>query len=70
MEKRLKYLKDNKKVVEAFRLEQRTKHDLEMIREIGFCNGIENYSRHLSGKKPGEPPATLLSYFPHKKESV
>ena len=63
LEKRLKYLKDNKKVVEAFRLEQRTKHDLEMIREIGFCNGIENYSVYFDGRKPGDPPFTLMDYF-------
>src|SRR5580765_967091 len=52
------------KVVEAQRLHQRTMYDLEMIREMGFCHGIENYSRHLTGKKPGEPPPTLLDYVP------
>ncbi len=52
------------KVVEAQRLHQRTMYDLEMIREMGFCRGIENYSRHLTGKKPGEPPPTLLDYLP------
>jgi excinuclease ABC subunit B len=52
------------KVVEAQRLHQRTMYDLEMIKEMGFCRGIENYSRHLTGKKPGEPPPTLLDYLP------
>ncbi|MBK9164346.1 MAG: excinuclease ABC subunit UvrB [Acidobacteria bacterium] len=52
------------KIVEAQRLHQRTMYDLEMIREMGFCRGIENYSRHLTGKKPGEPPPTLLDYLP------
>jgi excinuclease ABC subunit B len=52
------------KVVEAQRLHQRTMYDLEMIKEMGFCHGIENYSRHLTGKKPGEPPPTLLDYLP------
>jgi excinuclease ABC subunit B len=53
------------KLLEAERLKRRTNYDLAMIREIGYCNGIENYSRHLSGKSAGEPPETLLSYFPH-----
>ncbi|MDK2957806.1 MAG: excinuclease subunit [Desulfovibrionales bacterium] len=61
---RLRALKRTDKLVEAQRLEQRTMFDLEMIEEIGYCNGIENYSRHLDGRKPGEPPATLLDYFP------
>ncbi|HUJ79120.1 MAG TPA: excinuclease ABC subunit UvrB [Nitrospiria bacterium] len=52
------------RIVEAQRIEQRTRFDLEMIREIGYCQGIENYSRHLSGRQPGEPPPTLLDYFP------
>jgi excinuclease ABC subunit B len=52
------------KIVEKQRILQRTKYDLEMIREIGFCNGIENYSRHFDGRKPGEPPSCLLDYFP------
>src|SRR3954468_5485963 len=52
------------KLVEAQRLHQRTMYDLEMIKEMGFCRGIENYSRHLTGKKPGEPPPTLLDYVP------
>ena len=52
------------RLVEAQRLDQRTRFDLEMIQELGYCNGIENYSRHLTGKPPGEPPPTLLDYFP------
>lgn len=62
---RLKELGEQGKILEAERLKRRTKYDLAMIREIGYCNGIENYSRHLSGKKQGDPPETLLSYFPH-----
>ena len=61
---RLNELEKEKKIVEAQRLEQRTKFDLEMMEEMGFCKGIENYSRHLSGRKPGEPPPTLLEYLP------
>ena len=61
---RLKHLKDANKLVEAQRLEQRTRFDLEMIRELGYCSGIENYSRYLSGRKPGEPPPTLYDYLP------
>ena len=61
---RLKQLKQQNKLVEAQRLESRTKYDLEMIREMGYCSGIENYSRHLDGRAPGRPPATLLDYFP------
>jgi len=56
------------KILEAERIRRRTNHDLALIREIGYCNGIENYSRHLSGRAPGEPPDTLLSYFPHTKD--
>ncbi|MEJ6703436.1 MAG: excinuclease ABC subunit UvrB [Pseudomonadales bacterium] len=61
---RLKQLKDNNKIVEAQRLEQRTRYDLEMIKELGYCNGIENYSRYLSGRGPGEAPPTLYDYLP------
>ena len=61
---RIKYFKDNNKLIEAQRIEQRTLFDLEMIGEIGFCKGIENYSRHLTGRTPGAPPPTLLEYFP------
>jgi len=58
------FLKENK-LVEAQRVEQRTRFDLEMLNEMGFCKGIENYSRHLSGRQPGEPPPTLIDYLPH-----
>jgi excinuclease ABC subunit B len=61
---RLAQLADQGKLLEAQRLEQRTLFDLEMLREIGYCHGIENYSRHLSGRQPGEPPPTLIDYFP------
>ncbi len=61
---RLDYFRQNNKLLEAQRLEQRTKYDLEMLSQFGYCTGIENYSRHLSGRKAGEPPATLLNYFP------
>ncbi|HVV14947.1 MAG TPA: excinuclease ABC subunit UvrB [Candidatus Paceibacterota bacterium] len=58
------------KVLEAERLKRRTNHDLAMIREIGYCNGIENYSRHFDGRSPGQPPFSLLEYFPHKKDGT
>jgi excinuclease ABC subunit B len=61
---RISWFRRREKLLEAQRLEQRTRFDLEMIREIGFCSGIENYSRHLTGRSPGEPPPTLLDYFP------
>jgi excinuclease ABC subunit B len=61
---RLTALREQGKLLEAQRLEQRTNYDLEMMREMGYCKGIENYSRHLSGRSPGEPPYTLLDYFP------
>jgi excinuclease ABC subunit B len=61
---RLKQLKDGNRLVEAQRLEQRTRYDLEMIKELGYCNGIENYSRYLSGRGPGEAPPTLYDYLP------
>ncbi|MDR1059784.1 MAG: excinuclease ABC subunit UvrB [Clostridiales bacterium] len=64
LEERLADLKGSEKIVEAFRLEQRTRYDLEMLREIGFCQGIENYSRHISGRAPGSAPYTLMDYFP------
>jgi len=64
LQERLQELHKEGKLLEAQRLEQRTGFDLEMIREIGFCQGIENYSRHLSGRLPGQPPPTLLDYFP------
>ncbi|MBE8717757.1 excinuclease ABC subunit UvrB [Cellvibrio sp. KB43] len=61
---RLAYLRENNKLLEAQRLEQRTKYDLEMMQELGYCNGIENYSRYLSGRDPGEAPPTLFDYLP------
>ena len=64
LQSRIKEFTDQKKLVEAQRIEQRTKFDLEMLNEIGFCKGIENYSRHLSGRKPGDAPPTLLDYLP------
>jgi excinuclease ABC subunit B len=64
LQQRLKQLKDNNKLVEAQRLEQRTLYDIEMIMELGYCSGIENYSRYLSGRDPGAPPPTLFDYLP------
>jgi excinuclease ABC subunit B len=61
---RLAWFREHGKLVEAQRLEQRTQLDLEMMEELGYCNGIENYTRHLDGRKPGEPPACLFNYFP------
>lgn len=68
LEERLKELEKAGKNLEAERLKRRVKYDLALIREVGYCNGIENYSRHFSGKKPGEAPDSLLSYFPHKDD--
>jgi excinuclease ABC subunit B len=65
---RLKELEADGKILEIERLKRRTRYDLAMIREIGFCQGIENYSRHLSGKAPGVAPDTLLEYFPHRED--
>jgi excinuclease ABC subunit B len=64
LEERLRQLRKSDKLLEAQRLEQRTKHDLDMLRETGVCNGIENYSRYMDGRQAGEPPFTLLNYFP------
>ena len=64
LQQRLAQFKDEGKLLEAERLEMRTTYDLEMMETMGFCSGIENYSRHLDGRKPGEPPYTLLDYFP------
>ena len=61
---RLAYFRENGKLLEAQRLEERTRYDIEMLTELGYCNGIENYSRHLSGRSPGEPPPTLIDYLP------
>ncbi|NLP13489.1 MAG: excinuclease ABC subunit UvrB [Clostridium sp.] len=64
LEERLREFKSEGKLLEAQRLEQRTRYDIEMMQEIGFCQGIENYSRHISGRKPGSAPYTLIDYFP------
>lgn len=64
LDEQLAYFNKEQKLLEAQRLKMRTQHDLEMIREVGFCNGIENYSRHFDNREPGEPPYTLLDYFP------
>ena len=64
LEERLAELRSGEKLLEAQRLEQRTRYDMEMMQEMGFCSGIENYSRHLTGRQPGQPPYTLLDYFP------
>ena len=61
---RMEYFRNENKLIEVQRIEERTQFDLEMIQELGYCNGIENYSRHLTGRKPGDPPPTLLEYFP------
>jgi excinuclease ABC subunit B len=65
LKERLQELREQHKLLEAQRLEQRTLYDLELLAEMGFCPGIENYSRHLTGRRPGEPPPTLFSYFPN-----
>ncbi len=70
LDERLEQLKREEKPLEAERLKRRTLHDLALIREIGYTSGIENYSRHFDGRSPGEPPYTLLSYFPHKKDGT
>lgn len=64
MEERVKYFTENKKLIEAQRIEERTNFDIEMLKETGFCSGIENYSRHISGRPAGSPPYTLFDYFP------
>ncbi len=64
MEERIEYFKENKKLIEAQRIEERTNFDIEMLKETGFCQGIENYSRHISGRDTGSPPYTLFNYFP------
>ena len=66
MEERVRYFKGEDKLIEAQRIAERTNFDVEMLRETGFCSGIENYSRHLTNQKPGEPPHTLLDYFPEE----
>ena len=64
LEERLQYFRGQGKLLEAQRVEMRTKYDLEMLQELGYCTGVENYSRHLSGRQPGEKPYTLIDYFP------
>ena len=64
LEERIKYFKENKKLIEAQRIEERTNFDIEMLKETGFCQGIENYSRHISGRPAGSAPYTLFDYFP------
>ena len=64
LEERLEYFRERGKLLEAQRLERRTRYDLEMMQEVGYCKGIENYSRHLTQREPGEPPSTLIDYFP------
>ncbi len=64
LEERVRYFQMNNRLIEAQRIEQRTNFDVEMIKEVGYCQGIENYSRHLTGRKPGDPPPTLMDYFP------
>lgn len=70
LKKQLAKFEKEGKLLEAERLKRRTNYDLAMIRELGYCNGIENYSRHFDGRSPGEPPFTLLDYFPHKKDGT
>ena len=65
LRERIEFFQRQGKLLEAQRIEQRTRFDLEMLDELGFCKGIENYSRHLSGRQPGEPPPTLIDYLPH-----
>lgn len=64
LDDRLKVLNDSGKLLEAQRLKQRTTYDIEMLKEMGYTSGIENYSRHMDGRKPGEPPYTLIDFFP------
>jgi len=64
LEERVQYFKDNDKLIEAQRISERTNYDVEMLKETGFCSGIENYTRHLNFAQPGEPPYTLMDYFP------
>lgn len=63
LEDRLEVLRNDNKLLEAQRLEQRTNYDIEMLREMGYTSGIENYSRHMDGRKEGEPPYTLIDFF-------
>ncbi len=65
LEERVEYFKRNNKFIEAQRIEQRVNYDMEMMREVGYCSGIENYSRYFDGRSIGQPPFTLLDYFPN-----
>ena len=67
LEAQLAYFREKEKLLEVERLEMRTNYDLEMLRELGYCNGVENYSRHLTGRKDGEPPYTLIDYFSYQR---
>jgi len=67
LKERLKFFEEQKMYLEAERLERRTRYDMEMLKTIGYCHGIENYSRQLAGKLAGDPPDTLLAYFPAGK---
>ena len=67
LRERMEFFQQHDKLVELQRIEQRTRFDLEMLNELGFCKGIENYSRHLSGKLPGQPPPTLMDYLPPER---
>src|SRR5262249_40361864 len=64
LKERMEFFEKEKRYVELQRIQQRTMYDLEMIKEVGFCSGIENYSRHFSQRQPGEPPPCLINYFP------
>ncbi|MFX5142216.1 excinuclease ABC subunit B, partial [Acinetobacter baumannii] len=64
LEAQVAYFESQGRLIEAQRIRQRTEMDIEMMRELGYCNGIENYSRYFDGRQPGEPPYTLLDYFP------
>ena len=64
LDERIRFFREEGKLIEAYRLEQRTRYDLELLKETGFCKGIENYSRHIAGRRAGEPPCTLLDFFP------
>jgi excinuclease ABC subunit B len=70
LRERIEFFQQQNKLVEAQRIEQRTRFDLEMMNEMGFCKGIENYSRHLSGRRAGEPPPTLIDYPPSDAPDV
>ena len=64
MQTQINHFRENRKYLEAQRIESRTRYDIEMLRETGYCNGVENYSRHFTDQRPGEPPYCLIDYFP------